>query len=769
MLIKKKSSLVFLLLTNFCALFTASSTAAEVLIPQRTEVAPLQADIGTHPNLVLKYGGRFLVMNEQGMVHANEGYGHGLYYEDSRYLSNWDVRIDGTDLALLSSSVSDSYAGQFLYGNRQLIYPVERNAAVRDSKNKRAKIEAYTPFVLAQKLLVERDIVITDALREKIKVTNCSDKKITIDLSITYACDYADMFEIRGFKRKVRGTVFPAETDLLHRTVVLSYKGLDNQWMDTSISFRGAPVEKLDREQATFVLTLAPRASQLIECTIASGRNKGPEPIAQTVAASSYEKERQLASQAFNNWRKDSATISSDNADFNRLLERSERDIFMLRQPTPRGMCIAAGVPWFAAAFGRDQAITASELLPFMPGLAREVLLNLAAYQGKKANNYTEELPGKIMHELRMGEMARCHEIAFTPYYGSVDSTPLWFNLYCDYWRTTGDSALVRKLSANAKNALDFLDSSSAGGYLVYGKKSGSTLFNQGWKDSEDSITYRDGSIAKPPVAVCEAQGYLYSAWKNVAAEDSLFPASTRMKSAASAQKLKSRFAKDFWMNDRNYVALALTRNNKQASVVASNAGHLLGRGILTHAQEELVSRRLMQNDMFCGWGIRTLSSQEAAYNPMSYQNGAVWPHDNALIIEGLHSVHKDAFCQRAVNGIFSAALAQRDVRLPELFCGFSSSQFDRPVSYPTSCSPQAWSAGSVFGILQGMLGIRCDALHNQVVLDHPALPSFINVLTINNLSVGKARISLRLSRANGRVFCKVVSHIGNVKLVQKG
>jgi glycogen debranching enzyme len=769
LLIRKKSTYICLILACFSALFTGHGTAAEVLIPQRTEVAPLQADIGTHPNLVLKNGGRFLVMNEQGMVHANEGYGHGLYFEDSRYLSNWDIHIDGTELALLSSSVSDSYAGQFLYGNRQLIYPVERSAAARDAKSKKTKIEPFTRFVLAQKLLVERDIIITDALREKIKVTNCSDKKITIDLSINYDCDYADIFEIRGFKRKVRGTIFPVETDLVHRTVVLSYKGLDDQWMDTSISFRGAPIEKLDRDQATFVMTLAPRASQLIECTIVTGRNKGAMPIPQTVTPSSYEKERQLASQEFNNWRQGSATISSDNSEFNRLIERSERDIFMLRQPTPKGMCIAAGVPWFAAAFGRDQAVTAGELLPFMPGLAREVLLNLAAYQGKKANNYTEEVPGKIMHELRVGEMARCHEIAFTPYYGSVDSTPLWLNLYCDYWHTTGDSALIHKLAGNAKNALDFLNTSSVGGYLIYGNKNGATLFNQGWKDSQDSITYRDGTIARPPVAVCEAQGYLYSAWKNVAAEDNLFPYSARVKAAAAAQKLKSRFNKDFWMNDRNYVALALAKYNKPCGVIASNAGQLLGRGILSHTQEDLVAKRLMQNDMFCGWGIRTLSSEEAAYNPMSYQNGSVWPHDNALIIEGLHSVHKDAFCQKAVNGLFSAALAQRDLRLPELFCGFSSSQFDRPVWYPTSCSPQAWSAGSVFGILQGMLGIHCDALHNQLILDHPVLPSFINTLDINNLSVGKAKISLRLSRVSGHISCKVTARSGNVKFVQRG
>jgi glycogen debranching enzyme len=769
LLIGKKSGFVFLLSVCLVVLITGYSTAAEVLIPQRTEVAPLQADIGTHPNLVLKNGGYFLVMNEQGMVHANEGYGHGLYFEDTRYLSHWDIRIDGTELALLSSSVSEGYAGQFLYGNRQLIYPVERSSGASEGKGKKPKLEPFTPLVLAQKLLIERDIVITDALRERIKLTNCSDKKITISLTINYDCDYADIFEIRGFKRKVRGTVFPVETDLLHRTAVLSYKGLDKQWMHTTIAFRGAPLDRLERDQAVFVLTLVPRASQYIDCTITPGRNKGSAPITATVAPSTYEKERQTASQAFNIWRQSGATISSDNADFNRLLERGERDLFMLRQPTPRGMCIAAGVPWFAAAFGRDQCITASEVLPFNPSVAREVLLNLAAYQGKGANNYTEEVPGKIMHELRLGEMARCHEIAFTPYYGSVDSTPLWLNLYCDYWATTGDGVLARKLNANAKSALDFLESSSVGGYLIYGNKNGATLFNQGWKDSEDSITYRNGAIAKPPVAVCEAQGYLYSALKNVAAANSLFTPPVRIKAVSLAQELKNRFNKDFWMNDRNYVALALTRNNKQAAVVASNAGHLLGRGILNHAQEDSISKRLLQNDMFSGWGIRTLSSQEAAYNPMSYQNGSVWPHDNAIIISGLHAARKDLLCQKAVNGLFAAALAQRDFRLPELFCGFSSSQFDRPVCYPTSCSPQAWSAGSVFGILQGMLGLRCDALHNQVSLDHPVLPSFINRLDISNLSVGKARVSLRITRVNGHVSCKLVVRTGGVKLLQRG
>jgi glycogen debranching enzyme len=713
---------------------------------------------------MLKYGGRFMVTDELGMMQENAGFGHGLYFEDTRYLSEWNFRLNGTAPALLSSSVADGYAGRFLYGNRMLSTPanVPRDAYAAEP----VKVPSPNDVIMAQRLLLQRDVVITDAVREKIILTNYGQKDVSVNLSISFAADYADMFEVRGLKRKSRGVEYFPQIDLSKHQVTLCYKGLDSEWMSTAITFSGEIPKKLTVNQAAFELNLPAHNSTVIECSIANGRNKGPSPIPTIVPMSTFQKEREKLDKIYSTWRQSAATIKSDNPAFDKLVERSLRDIFLLRQETPKCMCIAAGVPWFAAAFGRDQDITAMEVLPFAPGLSREALINLASYQGKQVDEATEEQPGKIMHELRLGEMARCKEIVFTPYYGSVDSTPLWLNLYCDFWNWTADRALLSKLSDNAKAALDYVErNSAANGYLTYTFKPNVPLANQGWKDSEDSIMYKDGTLVKSPVAVCEAQGYLYSAWSKVGSAEGLFDAAVRGKAKAAAETLRMRFRDDYWMEDKQYPALALDGDNKQCAVIASNGGQLLSTGILNSDEEKAVADHLMRKDMFCGWGIRTLSADEVAYNPMSYHNGSVWPHDNALIIEGLNRVGRINDGLAVIDGLFNTAQMERDLRLPELFCGFSSTHFDKPVEYPVSCVPQAWSAGSIFGMLQGCLGFKADAAHNQLTLVHPTLPAFLNRLDLVNIAVGKSRVSLELSRTKDRrVICRVLSVKGGLK-----
>lgn len=747
-------------------LFSIGITPSKADLPifrKLDAVAGLRADIGAHPRRMLKNGGHFMVMDELGMMQEKAGFGHGLYFEDTRYLSEWDFRLNGTQPALLSSSTADGYAGRFLYGNRML--PGDTNQGMPKDAYALPSQKSKLSDVLAQNLLLQRDIVISDVVRERSILTNYGEREVTVKLSISFGSDYADMFEVRGIGRKSRGAEYFPQVDQAKHQVMLCYKGLDNEWMTTTIVFAGETPQKLTVNQAAFELTLPPHTSKVIDCSIANGRNKGPLPIATVVPMSSFQKERDRVDKAFADWRQAIATIKSDNATFDRLVERSLRDIYLLRQETPRCTCIAAGVPWFAAAFGRDQDITGLELLPFAPKVAREALINLAAYQGTASDDKTEEAPGKIMHELRLGEMARCKEIAFTPYYGSVDSTPLWLNLFCDYWNWTGDKALTNKLKDNAKAALDYVEHASADGYLTYSFKPNLPLANQGWKDSEDSIMYADGSMVKSPVAVCEAQGYLYSAWTKVQNADGLFEPTVRTKARANAESLKARFRKDYWIEDKQYVALALDGDKEQCAVVASNAGHLLGTGIISNEQEKAVADHLMRKDMFCGWGIRTLSADEIAYNPMSYHNGSVWPHDNAIIIDGLSRAGRKADALVVIDGLFSTAQAERDLRLPELFCGFSSTHFGKPVEYPVSCVPQAWSAGSIFAMLQGCLGFMPDAPHNQLVLVHPTLPSFLNRLEVQNLPVGKARVSLELLRNNGRVLCRTLSVKGSIKV----
>jgi glycogen debranching enzyme len=700
-------------------------------------------------------------------MQENAGLGHGFYFEDTRYLSEWGFRLNGTAPALLSSSVAEGYAGRFLYGNRNLTPPVNvpRDAYAAEP----AKAPNLNDVIMAQRLLLQRDVVISDSVRERIILTNYGTKDVTVNLSVSFAADYADMFEVRGLGRKSRGVEYFPQIDQAKNQVSLCYKGLDSEWMSTTITFWGEAPQKLTVNQALFELNLPAHNSKVIECSIANGRNKGPAPIPTIVPATAFEKEHDRVEKAYSTWRQTAAGIKSDNPIFDKLVERNLRDIYLLRQETPKCMCIAAGVPWFAAAFGRDQDITAMEILPFAPGLSREALMNLAAYQGKTSDERTEEEPGKIMHELRLGEMARCKEIAFTPYYGSVDSTPLWLNLFCEYWKWTGDKQLMSKLADNAKAALDYVERSSApSGYLTYTFKPNVPLTNQGWKDSEDSIMYKDGTMVKSPVAVCEAQGYLYSAWTGVERSEGLFDAAVRSKAKTAAEDLKTRFRQDFWMEDKQYPALALDGEKKQCAVVASNGGQLLKSGILSSEEERSVAEHLMRKDMFCGWGIRTLSSDEVAYNPMSYHNGSVWPHDNAIIIEGLSRIGRVNDGLSVIDGLFNAAQTERDLRLPELFCGFSSTHFDKPVAYPVSCVPQAWSAGGIFGMLQGCLGFRADAAHNQLTLVHPTLPTFLNRLELWNIAVGKSRVALELSRTKDRrVVCKILSVKGglNVKV----
>jgi glycogen debranching enzyme len=712
---------------------------------------------------MLKNGGRFVVTDDLGMMQENAGIGHGFYFEDTRYLSEWDFRLNGTSPALLSSSVAEGYAGRFLYGNRNLTAPANlpRDAYAVEP----AKVPNPNDVIMAQLLLLQRDVVITDSVREKIILTNYGMKDVTVNLSMTFASDFADMFEVRGLKRKNRGVQYFPQIDKAKNQVALCYKGLDGEWMTTTITFWGEGPQKLTVNQARFELNLPAHNSKVIECSIANGRNKGPMPIPTIVPQTPFDKEHERVEKAYTTWRQTAVGIKSDNPMFDKLVERSLRDIYLLRQETPKGMCISAGVPWFAAAFGRDQGVTAMEILPFAPGLSREALINLANYQGKTPDEKTEEEPGKIMHELRLGEMARCKEIAFTPYYGSVDSTPLWLDLFCEYWRWTGDKPLMAKLADNAKAALDYVErSSAASGYLTYSFKPNVPLANQGWKDSEDSIMYKDGSLVKSPVAVCEAQGYLYSAWVGVEKSEGIFDVAVRAKAKYAAEDLKTRFRQDFWVEDKQFPAIALDGEKKQCAVVASNGGQLLKSGILTPEQEKCVADRLMRKDMFCGWGIRTLSSEEVAYNPMSYHNGSVWPHDNALIIEGLSRIGRVNDGLSVIDGLFNAAQTERDLRLPELFCGFSSTHFDKPVGYPVSCVPQAWSAGGIFGMLQGCLGFRADAVRNQLTLMHPTLPSFLNKLVLLNVAVGKSRASLELSRTKDRhVVCKVLGVKGGL------
>lgn len=730
----------------FCALSIGVAScgslpvlASEAAPPPATAETAIKAAILNHSRLVLKNGAHFLVLDDAGLMPAGTAYGYGLYKDDTRYLSSFNVLLNGNSPVLLSASTEEGYAGRFIYGNAA---DVASGAA-------------------EQQIMLQRDVVIRDGVGERITLTNFGNQAVTVNLAIEFSNDFADMFEVRGMGRKRRGQLQSVEQNLTDGALI-SYLGLDNKTMMTRLLFSDTPVG-IKNGRIEFQYRLNGQQSKSIDMGISTAFDQA---FAQTDKITSYDKTKQLADQEYISWRKRTAKVTTSNAEFNKLLERSVRDIYILRQPTPRGNCLAAGTPWFAVAFGRDQEITAMETMMFFPDLAKDVVDVLAAYQGTKSDDFTEEKPGRIMHELRLGEMARLREIAFIPYYGTVDATPLWLVLLARYYNQTGDLEFVRKHWSKVESALGYLDSELETGYLRYGGKAGAALSNQGWKDSGDSVMYSNGKLAKAPIALCEVQGYLYFAWSQIAHLADLLGQKQRgVQLRAKAEKLTENFRRDFWMKEKNCVALALDGDGKQCDVVSSNMGHLLSTGILDRTQASAVADALLKDDMFCQWGVRTLSSKEAAYNPMSYHNGSVWPHDNAMAIEGLCRIGRADDATRVISGLFDTAKFRPDMRLPELLCGFSRSFSDRPVWYPVSCAPQAWAAGSVFQMLSGCLGLVPDAGSGKLSVVHPCLPPWMERVDVKGIQVGDGSCDLHFEIVDGKTRCQVVSQSKNLKV----
>jgi glycogen debranching enzyme len=467
-------------------------------------------------------------------------------------------------------------------------------------------------------------------------------------------------------------------------------------------------------------------------------------------------------------WRHRATQIRSDNRAFNQVIERAEQDLYLLRQTIGKDKVLSAGVPWFSTLFGRDSIIAAAQTLILDPSIARQTLSTLAHYQGKVDDDWREEEPGKILHELRFGEMARCGEVPHTPYYGTVDATPLWIMLYADYYAWTHDYETLERLWPNALAAMDWVDRNLAQtGYLAYLRRSPRGLRNQGWKDSDNCIVDRQGKMAEGAIALCEVQGYVYAAkirLSEVARMKKRIDLADRWEEEARA--LKARFNRDFWMPDQDYYALALDGNGRQVDSISSNPGHCLGLGILMPERAKSVAERLQAPDMFSGWGIRTLSSHSPAYNPMGYHLGSVWPHDNGLISMGLRSLGLVDQALEVAQGLIDMTLLQPYQRPPELFCGYERPNDGQPVRYPVACSPQAWASGTIFQLLHMMINLVPEASSNQLRIIDPALPEFIDHLSLENLQVAGTLLDLEFERSGSTTACRVVKKRGNLRVM---
>lgn len=702
---------------------------------------------------VLKEEEMFFISRCDGSVPEGNRSGLGLYYQDTRFLNILQLSISGREPVFLSAVTRDSHFAQIELTNREI---------------------AAGDFSLPPQMLHLRLLrILEHGLWQRLRLINFNDQKVEISLEIKVGADYLDIFQVRGFERRRMGRLLPPRTG--KNEVVFAYRGLDRVIRSTRISFWPHPAELEitgdGSALARFRFALTPKKKHYLymRATPAVGTEPSTAGAAAVRADRVFSRALEARLKVYEEWKKQCAGFESDNSFVNRLLARGVTDIYSLCAHYPGlGSVIEAGVPWYAAPFGRDALITSWQMLLVNPGLARETLRFLARLQGRKSDPWRDEEPGKIMHELRRGEMAACNEIPHTPYYGSVDST-LWFIiLLSETFRWTGDKNLVVELLPALEAALEWClryGDRDGDGFIEYMTESDRGLVNQGWKDSWDGVVDPCGRIPKGPIALVEVQGYYYLALMRSA---EIYRHLGQPERAAllegRAGELQRRFLDVFWREEAGFPAFALDGDKQRIETIVSNPGHCLFTGILPPDLARRVAGRLFAPDMYSGWGIRTMSKDERAYNPMSYHNGSVWPHDNAIIAVGLRACRMPHLYTRLVTDLYQAALTFPYFRLPELFCGFTRRGNASPVHYPVACNPQAWAVGAMFQLFQVMLGIFCRGREVHVVSPH--LPEWINELVIRNIAAGDGRVDLEFTRKDDRTYCNVLRVSGPVKVI---
>jgi glycogen debranching enzyme len=462
--------------------------------------------------------------------------------------------------------------------------------------------------------------------------------------------------------------------------------------------------------------------------------------------------------------------VRTDDILLGEVLRRSFTDLQLLRSSLGGHTFVSAGLPWFCALFGRDSLVASLQLLPYDPQLAASTLRLLATYQGDRVDEWRDEEPGRILHELRVGEMARSGEIPHSPYYGTIDATALFLLVLARQASWTGDLGLFTELRANVDRALEWIATYGDGdgdGYLEYRSSSEHGLVNQGWKDSGDAIVEESGAIAEPPIALVEAQAYLYAAKTELAG---LFERTGEQARAESlrreAAELRVRFNRDYWLDDLSCYALALESAKRALRVVTSNAGHALWAGIADGDKARRTGERLMADDMFSGWGVRTLASSACAYNPVGYHLGTVWPHDNAIVAAGLRRYGLDDAARRIFDGMVESAMEFEHARLPELFAGFARTEGGGPIRYPVACHPQAWAAGSVPFLLSELLGLQPDGFARRLRVVRPVLPSSVDFIELTGIGVAGAAADLRFERRGDDVMVRTLAVRGGLEVV---
>jgi glycogen debranching enzyme len=690
----------------------------------------------------LKHGDAFAVLDEYGDIGVIGRGPQGLYFNDTRFLSWYDFRFEGKRPLLLGSVIQDDNAALSVILTNPDVHADDAISLPRGS------------------IAIERTKFLWQAVcYERIGFRNYAGGTAYFRIEIGFGADFHDLFEIRGTSRPRRGTCTAMVTE---DSVEYVYEGIDSIKRRTTLQFCPLP-SRLDIGRADFNIELSPNGStSLIVSILCKDRN---QPRRNSFGGAFRARRRAIKNEAAR-----VATIESSNELFNEVCRRATADLGMLMTEEQHGVYPYAGIPWYSTAFGRDGIVTAMLLLWLDPSVARGVLGFLAERQAKSFDPSADAQPGKILHETRKGEMAGLGEVPFRLYYGTVDATPLFVLLAGMYFDRTGDIETIAAIWPNIKAALMWIDNfgdTDGDGFVEYASQTQAGLVNQGWKDSYDSIFHASGALANGPIALCEVQGYVFAAkTQAVKLAHRMGEHDLESKLRSEVQALREHFEAAFWCEDIGTFALALDGNKSPCRVSTSNAGHALFSGIAPPGKAARVAQLLLGPDSFSGWGIRTVASGEPRFNPVSYHNGSVWPHDNAMIALGFARYGFVSKATKIFSAMFEAAASLDLRRLPELFCGFSRKPHRGPIGYPAACAPQAWASAAPFACLGACLGLELSYEGNAVTFRDPVLPPFLDHVTLTKLNIGKSRIDLRLQRHGDDVTLDLLHREGDAKVM---